>query len=107
LGQKTLADRGILQKTVKSRFGLDRFAQGSKLGVYRYLILGMAAYVLAHWGHPCRGSEGLPEWGVGARTILEEVLAEMVITQLINEIEERRTFLQRYGIDIRVHRCKI
>lgn len=39
--------------------------------------------------------------------ILEEVLAEMVIEELINEIEERRTLLQRYGIDIRVHRCKI
>lgn len=35
-------------KTVKGRFGLERFAQGSKkLGVYRYLILSMAAYICA------------------------------------------------------------
>jgi hypothetical protein len=94
-------------KTVKGRFSLDRFAQGSKLGVYRYLIMSMAAYVLAHWGHLRRESGRQPDWGEAARAILEEVLAEVVVMELINEIEERRTLLLRHGIDIRVHRCKI
>jgi hypothetical protein len=35
-------------KTVKGRFSLERFGQGSRLGVYRYLILSMIAYLLAH-----------------------------------------------------------
>jgi hypothetical protein len=95
-------------KTAKGRFSLHRFAQGSKLGVYRYLILSMAAYVLAHWGYLCRCGEGLPpKWGVGAGVILEEVLAEVVIMDLIKEIEERQTLLQRHGINIQVHRCKM
>jgi hypothetical protein len=94
-------------KTVKGRFSLDRFAQGSKLGVYRYLIMSMAAYVLAHWGHLWRESERQPDWGEAAQVILEEVLAEVVVMELINEIEERRTLLLKHGIDIRVHRCKI
>jgi hypothetical protein len=67
----------------------------------------MAAYMLAHWGHLCRQSGRLPDWGEAARTILEEVLSEVVVMELINEIEERRTLLLRHGIDIRVHRCKI
>jgi hypothetical protein len=94
-------------KTAKGRFSLHRFAQGSKLGVYRYLILSMAAYVLAHWGYLCRCGEGVPEWGVGAGVILEEVLAEVVIMDLIKEIEERQTLLRRHGINIQVHRCKM
>lgn len=94
-------------KSVKGRFSLDRFAQGSKLGVYRYRIISMAAYMLAHWGHLCRESGRVLDWGEAARVILEEVLAEMVVMELINEIEERRTLLLRHDIDIRVHRCKI
>jgi hypothetical protein len=72
-----------------SRFSLDRFAQGSKLEVYRYPIMSVAAYVLGHWGHLCRESGSLPDWGEAARMILEEVLTEVVIMELINEIEER------------------
>ena len=32
-------------KTAKGRFSLDRFEQGSRLGVYRYLVLSMIAYL--------------------------------------------------------------
>ncbi|MGI2909726.1 transposase, partial [Tolypothrix sp. VBCCA 56010] len=36
-------------KTVKHRFGLHRFGQGSLLGMYRWLILSLTAYLIAHW----------------------------------------------------------
>lgn len=36
-------------KTAKHRFGLHRFGQGSLLGVYRWLVLSLIAYLLAHW----------------------------------------------------------
>lgn len=94
-------------KTAKGRFSLNRFAQGTKLGVYRYLLLSMMAYVLAHWGHLSQGNEGLPRWSVAARTILEEVLPRTVIEGLLMEIEERGALLRSHGIQIRVDRCKI
>lgn len=96
-----------LFKTVKGRFSLGRFGQGTRLGVYRYLILSLMAYLLAHWGHLSQGHEGLPRWREAARTILEEVLAETVIEGLLMEIEERGALLRRHGINVRVDRCKI
>jgi Transposase DDE domain len=94
-------------KTAKGRFSLDRFGQGRKLGVYRYLILSLVAYLLAHWGHLGRGREGLPRWAEAARALLEEVLAETVIEGLLIEIEERGALLRSHGIEVRVDRCKI
>ncbi len=94
-------------KTLKGRFSLDRFGQGTRLGVYRYLLLSMTAYLLAHWGHLSQGRESLPRWGVSARTILEEVLPQTVIEGLLMEIEKREALLRRHGIEVRVDRCKI
>jgi hypothetical protein len=36
-------------KTIKHRFGLHCFGQSTQLGVYRWLILSVLAYLLAHW----------------------------------------------------------
>ena len=95
-------------KTAKGRFSLDRFGQGTRLGVYRYVLLSFVAYLLAHWGHLGQeGREGLLRWGEAAHTILEEVLAETVIEGLLMEIEERGALLRSHGIEVRVDRCKI
>lgn len=48
LGRKRWAIEGFF-KTIKHRFGLHRFGQSTKLGVYRWLILSLIAYLLAHW----------------------------------------------------------
>lgn len=94
-------------KSAKGRFSLDRFGQGTKRGVYRYLILSLIAYLLAHWGHLMGGREGLPRWEEAARKILEEALTETVIEGLLMEIEERGALLRRHGIEVQVARCKI
>ena len=95
-------------KTAKGRFSLGRFGQGTRQGVYRYLLLSFIAYLLAHWGHLGQGREGLlPRWAEAAHTILEEVLAETVIERVLMEIEERGALLRSYGIEVRVDRCKI
>lgn len=94
-------------KTAKGRFGLDRFGQGSRLGVYRYLVLSLIAYLLAHWGHLSQGREGLPRWGEAARTILEEVLPQTVIEGLLMEIEQRSALLRSCGIEVSIDECKI
>lgn len=77
------------------------------MGVYRYLLLSLVAYLLAHWGHLSQGGEGLPRWGEAAQTILEEVLPQTVIEGLLKEIEERSALLRSHGIEIRAERCKI
>lgn len=94
-------------KTVKGRFSLDRFGQGSRLGVYRYLILSMIAYLLAHWGHLSQGRQDLPEWSAAARTILETILPQTVIEALLKEIEQRSALLLSYGFEVSIGRCKI
>lgn len=94
-------------KTAKGRFSLARFGQGTKLGVYRYLVLSLITYLLAHWGHLSQGRTGLPRWGAAARTILEEVLAETVIEGLLMEIKERSALLRSHGIEVSVDGCKI
>jgi hypothetical protein len=49
-------------KTAKHRFGLHRFGQGSILGVYRWLVLSLIAYLLAHWAYLSTNSTDLPDW---------------------------------------------
>lgn len=94
-------------KTAKGRFSLERFGQGSRLGVYRYLILSLIAYLLAHWGHLSQGREGLPRWGAAAQTILEAVLPQTVLEGLLMEIEQRSALLRSHGIEVSVDGCKI
>ena len=47
LGRKRWAIEGFF-KTIKHRFGLHCFGQSTKLGVYRWLILSLIAYLLVH-----------------------------------------------------------
>jgi len=51
-------------KTAKHRFGLHRFGQGTLLGVYRWLVLSLISYVLAHWAYlsTAIASTNLPDW---------------------------------------------
>lgn len=94
-------------KTAKSGFSLGRFGQGTKLGAYRYLILSMIAYLLAHWGHLSQGRPGLPRWGEAARRILETILPQTVIEGLLTEIEQRSALLRSHGIEVSIGGCKI
>jgi hypothetical protein len=105
-GKRRWAIEGFF-KTAKGRFSLDRFGQGSRLGVYRYLVLSMIAYLLAHWGHLSQGREGLPQWGAAAQAILEAVLPQTVIEGLLAEIEQRSALLRSHGTEVRVNGCKI
>ncbi|MBU7321202.1 transposase, partial [Paenibacillus oleatilyticus] len=48
LGRRRWAIEGFF-KTIKHRFGLHRFGQSTRIGVYRWLVLAWVAYLLAHW----------------------------------------------------------
>jgi hypothetical protein len=42
--------------------GLHRFGQGTLLWVYRWLVLSLIAYILAHWAYLSTASADLPDW---------------------------------------------
>lgn len=59
-------------KTVKGRFGLERFAQHSKQGVMRWWCLSGMAFLLCHFQDldlPVTVRETQPDWGDLARTV--------------------------------------
>ncbi|GAB4379698.1 MAG: hypothetical protein Kow00121_34340 [Elainellaceae cyanobacterium] len=48
-------------KTIKHRFGLHRFGQQTLLGVYRWFVLCLVSFILAHWAYLSTGSSQLPD----------------------------------------------
>jgi hypothetical protein len=65
--------------TVSDRFGLHRFGQGTLLGVYRWLVLSLIAYLLAHWAYLSTATTDLPDWGRAAQLALQSVLPQLLM----------------------------
>jgi len=101
---------GLLEgffKTAKYRFGLHQFGQKTLTGMYRWLILSLVAFLLAHWGYLSLDTKELPDWGVAATIILETCLVELVIALLLAEVERQRPLLKQQGLEVQITRCKI
>lgn len=64
-------------KTAKHRFG-----QQTLLGVYRWLVLSLTAYLLAHWVYFHTPKHPLPKWGEAAQKALELLLPLMALLPL-------------------------
>lgn len=94
-------------KTAKHRFGLHRFGQGTLLGVYRWLVLSLIAYTLAHWAYLSTQLPNLPNWGEAAQTALEFIFPQILVSLLILDIEHLIPLARSHGFDIRISRCKI
>ncbi len=105
-------------KTAKHRFGLHRFGQGTLLGVYRWLVLSLISYVLAHWAYlstasgekPLRfaiASKNLPDWGQAAEIAFQAIFPQLVVLLLLQDIERLRELALSQGINIQIYRCKI
>ncbi len=94
-------------KTAKHRFGLHRFGQGTLLGVYRWLVLSLIAYLLAHWAYLSTNTTDLPDWGAAALLALQAFLPQLVLFLLLLEIERLRPLCCAQGIDIQFTRCKM
>lgn len=80
--------------------GLHRFAQQTKLGMYRWLILSLIAYLLAHWAYLSTGSTTLPDWGQVAQKALHSILPQLVVCLLLTDILRLQPLLQEQGIHI-------
>ncbi len=94
-------------KTAKHRFGLHRFGQGTLLGLYRWLILSLTAYLLAHWAYLLTKFPSLPDWGEAAQTSLESFFPQTVMSLLLLDIERLIPLARSRGFDINISRCKI
>lgn len=94
-------------KTAKHRFGLHRFGQGTLLGMYRWLILSLIAYLIAHWAYLSTQVSNLPNWGEAAQTARESIFPQIVVSLLLLDIERLMTLARSHGFDIHISRCKI
>ncbi|GET43012.1 hypothetical protein [Microseira wollei] len=94
-------------KTAKHRFGLHRFGQGTLLGVYRWLVLSLLAYLLAHWAYLSTNSTDLPDGGQAALTALEFVWPQIVVCLFLLNLERMIALARSYGFDIHFSWCKM
>jgi hypothetical protein len=100
-GKRRWAIEGFF-KTGKHRFGLHRFGQGTLLGVYRWLILCLIAFILAHWVYLSTGFSVPLEWGTSASCALQTLLPEVVVCLVLIELERRRPLLTAMGFEVRI-----
>lgn len=94
-------------KTAKHRFGLHRFGQGTLLGVYRWLVLSLIAYILAHWAYLSTQSADLPDWGQAAQIAFQTIFPKLLLCYFLLHLEQMRSLILSHGIDIQISRCKI
>lgn len=94
-------------KTAKHRFGLHRFGQGTLLGMYRWLILSLTAYLIAHWTYLHLQGASPPDWGQAAQTALESIFSQIVVSHMLLNIERLAPLARSCGFDIQVFRCKM
>jgi hypothetical protein len=45
--------------------------------VYRWLILSLIAYILAHWAYLSSGTPDLPDWGQAAQLAPQSILPQL------------------------------
>lgn len=98
LGRKRWAIEGFF-KTIKHRFGLHCFGQSTKLGVYRWLILSLIAYLLVHW----IDQWSLPpvlDWKAASDLALSVLFPSILWFQLLKLISTRSNIAASYGFEI-------
>jgi len=78
------------------------FGQGTLLGVYRWLLLSLLAYLLAHWAYLSTGLNTLPSWGEVARLALDMYFPQLVVMLLVIDIKRTHSLARRQGLEITV-----
>ena len=78
-----------------NRFELDRFGRATLLGVYRWLVLSLLAYLLSHWAYLSTSPTSLPDWGQTAQIAIQSLLPHLVLMLLLLEIERLRPLAKR------------
>lgn len=98
LGRKRWAIESLF-KTIKHRFGWDRFGQSTRLGVYRWLILALISYLLAHWM-----DQGLLppqlDWKQSCDLALSRLFPSVLFLQSLKFIQQRQDIAAQFGFEI-------
>ncbi len=100
-GRRRWSIEGFL-KTIKHRFGVHRFGQQTLLGVYRWFILCLVSFILAHWAYLSTDSSQLPDWGQSAAFALKMLFPEILVGLLLINLERSRSLLQSVGLDLQL-----
>jgi hypothetical protein len=100
-GKRRWAIEGFF-KTSKHRFGLHRFGQGTLLGVYRWLVLSLIAFTLAHWAYLSTNQSQLPDWGACSHLALQTLLPTVVVSLFLLEVERTRPLLKSFGLELQL-----
>ncbi len=98
LGRKRWAIEGFF-KTAKHQFGWHCFGQSTKLGVYRWLILSLIAYLLAHWIDLWSWPPVL-DWKATSRLALETLFPSIAWFQLLRQIKLSTDIAARHGFEV-------
>ncbi|GAB1858758.1 hypothetical protein MHTCC0001_35990 [Flavobacteriaceae bacterium MHTCC 0001] len=69
-------------RAAKSEFSLGQFGQRTALGVHRFLVLSLLAYLLAHWV----GVEGRGSWREAREGAARDLLPELVVQVILREL---------------------
>jgi hypothetical protein len=98
LGRKRWTIEGFF-KTIKHRFGLHRFGQSTKLGVYRWLILSLIAYLLVHWIDQWT-LPPLLDWKAASNLALAVLFPSVLWLQLLRQIRTCTNVAVDFGFEI-------
>lgn len=101
LGRRRWQIEGFF-KVAKHRFGLHRFGQATLKGVYRWLVLSLIAYLLAHFASLWSKMITLPDWGEGSRLALETLFPSLVVLLLVINVKRLRPLARSQGLDLTI-----
>jgi hypothetical protein len=93
-------------KTIKHSFSLAKAAQGTCLGMLRYLLLSLLAFVLAFASEPVPPPGEVLPWGEMAQQAALLFLPGMLVWVLLAEVEKRRCLLESLGMSVHIHRFR-
>jgi hypothetical protein len=81
-------------KVAKGRFGLARFGQQTLLGVFRFLVLSLLAFVLSQWEVWSLPQWEWPDWRGVAMEVRRLLVPEVVQAELLEQLERLRPYLE-------------
>ena len=82
---------------MKSRFGLDQFGQWTARGAYRFLVLGLFAYLLTWWTALSAGEGEEPNWGPVARELRDSLLTALMLMVAEARVEVLKRRVEAQG----------
>ena len=93
-------------KTLKHQFDWDCFGQGTPLGMYRWWILSLIAYLLAHW-HFLDSEQTTLDWQQAAQEARDALFPQEVVAYFLQESKRIQPILAKLGISVNIGRVPV